>query len=176
VTSPNRYGNAYLQTVSGFWVQGHAPVLPAPPVNAGREGTRRRRGPKDGGQPAGGGPAPQAPGPASPAGQAATRTQLGREASGLGRQAPTFAHVAASGRGGRTEVAEASWANASELGGRSGEGLRTKRWGAGEVGPPVACLPARLRVCTRRDGWRRVGSRGRLRVRGNPHAGRCRGG
>ena len=40
---------------------------------------------------AGGGPAPQAPRPSQPAGQIveATRTRLGREASGLGTRAPT---------------------------------------------------------------------------------------
>jgi hypothetical protein len=82
---------------------------PRPGTAGGRRRHKRQpaqpagRGPRHKDHPRTGGPAHQAPGPASPptGPRAATGTQLGREASGLGTQAPTFAHVAAWGVGGR---------------------------------------------------------------------------
>ena len=134
----------------GRAVSGHEAALVhlASPLDVGREGTRAHRGQENRGQPAGGGPAPQAPGPASPAGRTAeaTRTQLGRDASGLGTQAPTFAHVALKrvGGSGRSEGLRAVW--------------RARRLGDGWASPVLGrerCFPGLDGIQKRRSEYLR---------------------
>ena len=181
----------YLHALSGFWAQEHGPVLPAPPEMVGREGDAAENGPETGDRNGAAAPGPgrtrqrRAAGrrhkrPAQPAhrtGRRGDEDAVGPGSFRIGHdrrpRSPTWRReerVVGHTGGARGKLGE------RERAPRPGEGLRTKRWGAGEVGPPVACLPARLRVCTLPSGRRTVGSRGRLRAQGSPHAGRCRGG